>query len=284
MKPEDFGITKYQMDASGKLEILQHVDMSGKGLSEFPFETSRINGHLNLSNNKFKNTDSILFPIQGDLKINHNQIEEIDCLLKNCNKNRIYANHNKITEIKISDNLKHSTINLGSNPLNKIKFDMNYFEGGLMIANTNITDFSNFPKFIYEFGSGGKNKDIDWKTLPDFNEGFFTHARFENLEGFPTKISGISFIKCYMKSLKFFPFFVSHSVLFENCTIENFDCEISSRYQDIDQAKKNIFITENSLIYNASDFSKRKNLFENYDDFLKLIEESKKRKEIIQKL
>ena len=247
MKPEDFGITKYNMLSSGKMEILQHVRMDHLKLEEFPFEVERLNGYLSFRGNKLKDTKSILFPIMGDkIELADNLITNADEFLRfNKDKiNNISLFNNKIEEINIPQNFSDSHLNLFNNPLKKIFFTQQYWNGILYFPK--LQTYETLPKYI-KLMYIAKEENLDFKQIPQFSEFIAKYCSINNFVGSPISAKRYSF---------------------NNCKIDNFNYQFSPY-------NKNAFLYfKDSLIYKSNDYSKLSKHFEDLDKFKEYIKSS----------
>lgn len=267
MKPEDFGITQYKMLSSGKMEILQHVKMNNLNLEEFPFEVERLNGYLDLSNNKIKNTKSLLFPIMGDnIKLSNNSITDIDEFLEYHDSVKHLALYqNALTYINIPKNFGDGLLNLFGNNLNQITFVHKYWEGAIYFEK--IKDYTKFPKYI-KLMSVRKLNDLDFKEFPQFSELLINVSSIKNFTGSPISVKRVGLYNCKIDSMEDFPYMVEHNVTFRHCHVQNFNYQFSPN-------NKNRFIDiKESFVYKSSNYIQEAEKFDNYQDFQDMVKSS----------
>lgn len=270
MKPEDFGITKYTVLASGHLEITQHVDMKNFKLEEFPFKVERINGHLDLSHNQLLNINNLLFPVMGNIKLNHNHIKDVDNFIRYHKNKYCDFYDNKIEEIKIAGELnKEFYLNIVKNPIKKISFTEPYCDGRINFEN--ITDFSTFPKYINCIHAGNMVLD-NFSNFPKFQSLSLYKSKVESFKHMDTTVQDLNFIKCFLKNLEDLPYNVKHHIRFIHCEIENFNYKFST-----DNLKEFIQIShqcQDTLIDQSDDYTNLEKYFDNYDVFKNIVKKT----------
>ena len=218
MKPEDFGITKYKILSSGKLEIDQNVDMRNKELTDFPFDVEIIHGKLDLSENKITSLKNIPLKVR-ELLLNKNMIMDIsdlnkgsDCLYS------IYLSKNFIKNIEL-DNSKLPKLNnfvCLTNDIEKIKLNCNNFYNGLLAINV-LKDFSQLPKFIKDLTIGRLTKDEktefnQFKEIPSVLQQLqLSNLYIKNFEGLYNSQLRITLYSCILENIDHLPPFSSLS-------------------------------------------------------------------------
>lgn len=185
MKPEDFGITNYKIDSSGKLEAFGDVDLSNKNLTEIPFSFGMVHGSFKCTHNKLVSLKGSPIEVLGEFDATFNKINSLKYSPKIVKMNfSVRANNLKTLEdgpeyvlnYQVTKNDLESLkgicevqefLCVSGNPHLKvvdgdIRFRENY--GLFMMANTNIfkfpQGFKNETNILTEFGY--------FKTVKDF--------------------------------------------------------------------------------------------------------------------
>lgn len=78
IKPEDFGIDKYDFDSNGFLNVHQSVNLASSKLTSLPFKFGKVSGDFNCFDNNLASLEGAPREVGGDFNCSYNELASLE--------------------------------------------------------------------------------------------------------------------------------------------------------------------------------------------------------------
>lgn len=153
--PEDFGITDYEFDAEGFLNVNDYVNLSEKNLTEIPFKFGKVVGSFDCSDNKLtslKGAPTVI--VDGDFSCSNNKLTTLQGAPKKVGSDFL-CQHNELISLEGSPEVVNNFV-VYNNNLKTLKGAPKIVKGSFDCSNNaivfteeDVKKVSNVKKHIY---------------------------------------------------------------------------------------------------------------------------------------
>ena len=147
VKPEDFGITNYDFDENGFLNVFRYVNISAMKLNKIPFKFGKVDGYFDCSLNNLTSLEDAPQEVDGNFICNQSNLTSLKGAPQKVDGN-FDCNNNNLTSLKGAPQKVGGSFICNHNNLTSLKGAPQKVDGNFDCNNNNLTSLEGVPQKV----------------------------------------------------------------------------------------------------------------------------------------
>ncbi len=191
VKPENFGITNYEFDENGFLNVFSYVKISSMKLNKIPFKFGKVDGSFYCSCNNLTSLKGAPQKVDGSFYCGYNNLTSLEDAPQKVDGD-FECNHNNLTSLEGAPQKVDGYFDCNHNNLTSLEGAPQKVDGYFDCSFNNLTSLEGAPQKVDGNFNCSYNNLTSLEDAPQKVDGYFdcSYNNLTSLKGAPQKVDG----------------------------------------------------------------------------------------------